>query len=456
MVAPVTATWHGTPKFAAGGHPKGFSPPAPRIINHGFPCRKLPQHCFHHRRRTKESAENLVSLVSEASTAEGPREPHHEHVSGQAPLPADSSMSSESVREAAFGLPGRYLGHSFSAGSLPASTVAFGSSVGSTVRRSAGASADPWGGAMFETLDSPCDSSASAIPGIVGVGIASGSYSSNYACGGAHRAVHVAKFDGTVDMGSSPSRTTAPDSAKRKDYVVEACYLPMDFEGTQIVVWECGNLWRVDGSQIQCQQPGLAYRSGKSFEARRTDVEGPMWGDIVEGVDEGDGWLRCSVAVPVPEATRAIGSISPVRALAQRRPCSATTARSAARNSWTCRRPALGLASPQRLDQAQDCPQRRHVSWTEPDPRSLPPPSTTATAGPAAVDLVAYGEVGTARSPPLLLSLLQLDLQESQLLLDRWLAERPELRLSISNATSVRGTCAVAGVEQDGGSGTKA
>jgi hypothetical protein len=48
----------------------------------------------------------------------------------------------------------------------------------------------------------------------------------------------------------------------------------------------------VDNCNLQVGTSGLAYRKSKCVEDRVLDVEGPSWGTEVEGVDEGDGWLK--------------------------------------------------------------------------------------------------------------------------------------------------------------------
>lgn len=48
----------------------------------------------------------------------------------------------------------------------------------------------------------------------------------------------------------------------------------------------------VDNSELRAGTSGLAYRKSKRVDDRVADAQGPMWGCTVEGVDQGDGWLR--------------------------------------------------------------------------------------------------------------------------------------------------------------------
>lgn len=53
--------------------------------------------------------------------------------------------------------------------------------------------------------------------------------------------------------------------------------------------------YRIDNSYLQIQgPPGVSYRYSKKLEDKvKTRQSGPArWGDIVEGIDEGDGWLK--------------------------------------------------------------------------------------------------------------------------------------------------------------------
>jgi len=48
----------------------------------------------------------------------------------------------------------------------------------------------------------------------------------------------------------------------------------------------------VDNHELEVATTGLAYRKSKCVDDRDMALEGPTWGAEVEGVDEGDGWLK--------------------------------------------------------------------------------------------------------------------------------------------------------------------
>lgn len=60
----------------------------------------------------------------------------------------------------------------------------------------------------------------------------------------------------------------------------------------QIMVENGVETFLVDNAHLQLGLSGIAYRKSKRVDDHAWDVQGPAWGDEVEGVDQGDGWLR--------------------------------------------------------------------------------------------------------------------------------------------------------------------
>jgi hypothetical protein len=91
-------------------------------------------------------------------------------------------------------------------------------------------------------------------------------------------------------------------------------FLPLTMDGKVVLVHEGGRRYRVDNSQLQSTGPGLGYRLGKNLDHRaltwRTTIDrttiggGAAWGTTVEGIDEGDGWLKIQVGLGVPQSDR--------------------------------------------------------------------------------------------------------------------------------------------------------
>lgn len=79
----------------------------------------------------------------------------------------------------------------------------------------------------------------------------------------------------------------------------------------------------IDNSVLQTPKlAGLRYRYTKSNADKRTTMSaanipaGPLWGEIVDGIDEGDGWLKVSVEgrqYYLPMALEGTPVISPVK-----------------------------------------------------------------------------------------------------------------------------------------------
>lgn len=50
----------------------------------------------------------------------------------------------------------------------------------------------------------------------------------------------------------------------------------------------------VDNSKLRAPTMGLSYRLTKDFCDVDCSLKGPQWGSVVEGIDQGDGWIRTS------------------------------------------------------------------------------------------------------------------------------------------------------------------
>jgi len=80
---------------------------------------------------------------------------------------------------------------------------------------------------------------------------------------------------------------------QEKEYRVR--YLPKYAKGKSVLSHEGGILYRADNRVLNSASQGIAFRFSKS----RKDKDGDLrleWGDIVEGTDEGDGWIRVEMS----------------------------------------------------------------------------------------------------------------------------------------------------------------
>lgn len=99
-----------------------------------------------------------------------------------------------------------------------------------------------------------------------------------------------------VDATSYGSRYVTPWWPQ--GFYVRDMYLPTIFNGKQVLFHEGGRRYRVDNSQLQASSPGLGYRLAKNLENRDPAHRHEAWGAIVEGVNEGDGWVKVQVTLP--------------------------------------------------------------------------------------------------------------------------------------------------------------
>lgn len=97
-------------------------------------------------------------------------------------------------------------------------------------------------------------------------------------------------------------------------------YLPIELKGERVLSQEGPSQWRLDSASARAQgMNGIGYKKTKNLQS----ILGPgvQWGQIVHGVDEGDGWLRCDldfkdlVAQPRPQVPQV--SAAPRRAVGE-------------------------------------------------------------------------------------------------------------------------------------------
>jgi hypothetical protein len=72
-------------------------------------------------------------------------------------------------------------------------------------------------------------------------------------------------------------------------------YLPKYIDGIKVLFLERDNTWRVDNSNLRASSPGLGYRKKKDLDAHAGSDVRADWGDLVQGTDAGDGWVKCHV-----------------------------------------------------------------------------------------------------------------------------------------------------------------
>lgn len=72
-------------------------------------------------------------------------------------------------------------------------------------------------------------------------------------------------------------------------------YLPKAIRGKEVLAHVADRTWRADNSRLCSPARGLPYRSGKAMSELLPGDVHLEWGEVVQGTDEGDGWVRCSV-----------------------------------------------------------------------------------------------------------------------------------------------------------------
>lgn len=108
-----------------------------------------------------------------------------------------------------------------------------------------------------------------------------------------------------VDMNTSTALSTStrsvPTAVRTGSMPQKGCeyYLPKAIRGVAVLIYEGDNRWRVDNTNLKSCAAGLGYRKNKHISDStyiNADQKGEVaahWGEIVEGTDEGDGWVKC-------------------------------------------------------------------------------------------------------------------------------------------------------------------
>lgn len=69
-------------------------------------------------------------------------------------------------------------------------------------------------------------------------------------------------------------------------------FLPTTLEGEVVLVPEGVNRYRVGNIELQSRNAILGYHPSKDLDTKVYGISGPKVGDVIEGVDDGDGWVR--------------------------------------------------------------------------------------------------------------------------------------------------------------------
>lgn len=68
-------------------------------------------------------------------------------------------------------------------------------------------------------------------------------------------------------------------------------YLPTKLQGKTVLVKQ-GQKWRAENRELKADSIGMGYRTGKQLDAMAGEDKFVQWGETVEGVDVGDGWVQ--------------------------------------------------------------------------------------------------------------------------------------------------------------------
>lgn len=94
---------------------------------------------------------------------------------------------------------------------------------------------------------------------------------------------------------------TAPQSGTG-DATKAMAYLPKALQGKPVLIAEDDETWRAVNDDLKADTLGLNFREIKLLEARVKDNRFLKWGETIQGVDEGDGWVRVPLLPQAPEA----------------------------------------------------------------------------------------------------------------------------------------------------------
>eukprot|EP00929_Paragymnodinium_shiwhaense_P086307 TRINITY_DN46828_c0_g2_i1.p1 TRINITY_DN46828_c0_g2~~TRINITY_DN46828_c0_g2_i1.p1 ORF type:complete len:1017 (+),score=179.37 TRINITY_DN46828_c0_g2_i1:192-3242(+) len=90
------------------------------------------------------------------------------------------------------------------------------------------------------------------------------------------------------------------DPVSPESWIQVTRYLPMSMDGKRLFSEERPGRFRLNNDVFQTPAPGVAYRVTKSLHDRDDLNYGPDFNTIVNGVDEGNGWLRTEIRIKKP------------------------------------------------------------------------------------------------------------------------------------------------------------
>lgn len=105
-------------------------------------------------------------------------------------------------------------------------------------------------------------------------------------------------FTGSVTVLDNPRLNEAPPEAAWT-LTEEAIfrYLPLQFNGVDVVRLTTGNTYIVTNEELKAGTPGLNYRKSKDLADKDLTML-QDWNSTVEGEDAGDGWMKITIAAP--------------------------------------------------------------------------------------------------------------------------------------------------------------
>merc|ERR1719478_1089964 len=83
--------------------------------------------------------------------------------------------------------------------------------------------------------------------------------------------------------------------------MTETVYLPKELRGVTILIEQQEGTWGLTDYFLGSNATGVDYRRTKDLGDRATSAAN--FGDLVNGVDEGDGWVRCQITKAENEVT---------------------------------------------------------------------------------------------------------------------------------------------------------
>lgn len=101
-------------------------------------------------------------------------------------------------------------------------------------------------------------------------------------------------YDTRRPLTTQGSEETSPPHSPNIRQSQQLRYLPLSFDGIEVLVHVDGDTWRVDNDTLCATTTGLQYRRSKQLDEVDEDFFAE-WGAFVKGFDTGDGWLQTQV-----------------------------------------------------------------------------------------------------------------------------------------------------------------